>query len=101
MPAGSTTCFPATAPHYAPPSRWKRTVPAPRKAPATAKVGPAAITKPHSLNSCTQLEKRRPRRPTSLRSLSQQHNLDGLEHNQHIQTERGILDIEKIVLELL
>src|SRR4030081_1693171 len=35
----------------------------------------------------------------SLRASPQQDDLNGLKHDQHIETERGILDIEKIVLQ--
>src|SRR5712675_325447 len=65
-----------------------------------AKGGLAATTSPCNQDMCTRSGKRSPRRSTSLRPPSQQHNLDGLEHNEQIQPERCVFDVEQIVLKL-
>src|SRR5713101_6879249 len=42
-----------------------------------------------------------PRKGISLRAPAEQHNLDGLEHDHHVEAERHVLEVIEIVLQLL
>src|ERR1700692_475884 len=97
--ADCAACFQAIALHCVRSSRWKRKVPAASATRARAKGAPAATTMRYSPGRCRRPTELRPRKATSLRSSSQQHNLDGLEHDKQVQTEGGVLDVEKVVLQ--
>src|ERR1700722_4566335 len=61
--------------------------------------GCAATTIPHSQDRCRRSRRRLSKRRSSLRAPAQQYDLDGLEHDQNVQADRSVLNVEKIELQ--
>src|SRR5690348_12482744 len=59
----------------------------------------AAIAKGDIPRMCRREMRRMSRRPTSSRSPAEHDDLDRLEHDQEVQANRRILDVEKVVLQ--
>src|ERR1022692_4102919 len=94
-PADSASCFQAVALHCARSSRWKRRVPATSAILAKARDALATTTSPHIPRRYRQSEKQHSRKATSLRSPSEQDDLDGLKQDQQIQPHRSVLYVKE------
>src|SRR4029077_586133 len=90
----------ARLPRSAPPSQPRRMAEPIPTAPASDSGGTATRAIAGIPRTCTRSVRRLPRIPMSLRAPAQQDDLDRLEHDQNVQTERRILDIEQVVLQL-
>src|SRR5713226_9333226 len=97
---GSAAFAPELALRCERPSRWRQTARRGRALQATAVDEPAPTTMRGTPHRCRRSEQPRPKMPISLRAPAQQDNLDGLEHDEQIQSEGGILDVKQVILQL-
>src|SRR6202008_3828680 len=68
--------------------------------PASDAAGIATRAIADNPHRCMQSERQLPKIPISLRAPAQNDDLDRLEHDQNVQTEGRVLDVEQVELEL-